>query len=75
MKLKEIKEILNAQVLYGEDDLDFEVDSAFSSDLMSDVLAFVTENTVLITGLNNIHVFRTAQMCDIHCIVFSKNSK
>ena len=59
-------------MLVGEDRLDERVDTACGSDLMSDVLAFVKEKTVLITGLINPHVLRTAEMLDITCIVFSR---
>ena len=70
MTIRELIPILNAKVLLGEDQLDQEVRSAFGSDLMSDVLAFVKDKTVLITGLTNVHVMRTAEMLDIHCVVF-----
>ena len=59
-------------MLIGEERLDTRVDTACGSDLMSDVLAFVKEKTVLITGLINPHVLRTAEMLDITCIVFSR---
>ena len=72
MTIRELITILDAKVLCGEDKLDQEVNNAFSSDLMSDVLAFVTDKTVLITGLTNIHVMRTAEMLDIHCIVYAR---
>lgn len=72
MKIREIIAILDARVLCGEELLDQEVSTACGSDLMSDVLAFVKEKTVLITGLTNIHVIRTAEMLDIHCIVFAR---
>ena len=70
MKLSEIKEILNAKVMTGEDMLDTEVESAFGSDLMSDVLAFVNDKVLLLTGLVNPQVVRTAEMMDISAIVF-----
>jgi predicted transcriptional regulator len=70
--IRKIQELLQAQILLGGDRLDEEVDSAFGADLMSDVLAFVQEKTVLITGLVNQHVIRTAEMLDIFCIVFSR---
>jgi len=73
MKLREVKEALNAQLLSGEDQLDKEVDFAFSSDLMSDVLAFVNKRTLLLTGLNNAQVIRTAEMADLSAIVFVRN--
>ncbi|HNW86147.1 MAG TPA: DRTGG domain-containing protein [Candidatus Limiplasma sp.] len=72
MTIHEIIRILDARVLCGENDLDQEVSTACGSDLMSDVLAFVKDKTILITGLTNIHVIRTAEMLDIHCIVFAR---
>ena len=62
--------ILNAKVLLGADKLDTPVYTACCSDLMSDVLAFVDEKTVLITGLTNPHVIRTSEMLDLKCLVF-----
>ncbi len=70
MKISEIATLLNARVLCGEDMLDREVKSACGCDMMSDVLAFVKEQAVLITGLCNPQVVRTAQMMDMACIVF-----
>ena len=72
MTIRELASVLDAKVLCGEEKLDQVVDNAFCSDLMSDVLAFVTDKTVLITGLTNIHVMRTAEMLDIHCIVYAR---
>ncbi len=72
MKISELIGILDARVLCGGDSLDQEVTTACGSDLMSDVLAFVKGKTVLITGLTNVHVVRTAEMLDIHCIVFAR---
>jgi hypothetical protein len=63
-------EIVEGRVLVGEDRLDTPVETACGSDLMSDVLAFVKEKTVLITGLINPHVVRTSEMLDIICIIF-----
>ncbi|MBP9015258.1 MAG: hypothetical protein KBH15_01980, partial [Candidatus Atribacteria bacterium] len=61
MTLLEIKEILQAEVLAGEEFLDREPSSACGSDLLSDVLAFTKENSVLLTGLTNSQVIRTAE--------------
>ena len=72
MTIREVMEIVDGKVLVGEDRLDSRVDTACGSDLMSDVLAFVKEKTVLITGLINPHVVRTSEMLDITCIVFSR---
>lgn len=70
MKIKEIVELLDAEVLCGADKLEGEVHSACGCDMMSDVLAFVKEQAVLITGLCNPQVVRTAEMMDMRCIVF-----
>ena len=72
MTIREVMEIVDGKVLTGAERLDTPVDTACGSDLMSDVLAFVKEKTVLITGLINPHVLRTAEMLDITCIVFSR---
>ncbi len=72
MKIRDLIPILDAKVLCGEERLDEEVCSACGSDLMSDVLAFVKEKCVLITGLTNVHVMRTAEMLDIHCVIFAR---
>ena len=70
MVIREIKALLDAQVLSGEQMLDHEVEDACGSDMMSDVLAFVKDQSVLLTGLNNPQVVRTADMMDMVCIVF-----
>ena len=72
MTIREVMEIVDGKVLVGGDRLDERVDTACGSDLMRDVLAFVKEKTVLITGLINPHVLRTSEMLDITCIVFSR---
>lgn len=70
MKLSEIRDILSATVLCGADRLDLEVRAACGSDFMSDVLAYVKNQAVLLTGLVNPQVVRTADMMDMKCIVF-----
>ena len=72
MTIRQVMEIVDGKVLIGEDRLDGRVDTACGSDLMSDVLAFVNEKTVLITGLTNPHVLRTADMLDLKCLVFAR---
>lgn len=70
MKIETIAKLLDAKVLCGEDLLSCDVKSACGSDMMSDVLAFVKEQAVLLTGLVNPQVVRTAEMMDMRCIVF-----
>ena len=75
MTIRTIAELLDAKVLCLEDKLDFDVKSAFGSDMMSDVLAFVKEQSALITGLVNPQVIRTAVMMDISCVIFVRGKQ
>ena len=75
MKIINIKELLDAEVVCGEEHLNKHVDSACGSDMMSDVLAYVKDQAVLLTGLVNQQVIRTAEMMDMVCIVFVRSKK
>ena len=75
MTIREVMKIVDGNVLVGKDRLDTPVDTACGSDLMSDVLAFVKDQAVLLTGLCNPQVIRTAEMIDIYCIVFIRGKK
>ena len=75
MTINEIKDLLSANVLCCEDKLTKEVHTACGSDMMSDVLAYVKDQAVLITGLNNPQVVRTAEMMDIICICFVRGKQ
>ncbi len=75
MKLSEVQEILSATVLCCDHRLPEEVLSACGSDMMSDVLAFVKDQSVLLTGLMNQQVVRTAEMMDMKCIVFVRGKQ
>ena len=70
MRIKDVASVLDAEVLCRSDLLDTEVISACGSDMMSDVLAYVKDHAVLLTGLVNPQVVRTAEMMDMKCIVF-----
>lgn len=70
MQIRKIAELLDAKILCGEEHLDGSVHSACGCDMMSDVLAFVKDQAVLLTGLCNPQVVRTAEMMDMRCIVF-----
>ncbi len=73
MKISTIKELLEAEVICGEELLETDVHSACGSDMMSDVLAYVKDQAVLLTGLVNSQVIRTAEMMDMKCIVFARS--
>lgn len=75
MKISTIKEILDAEVLCCEELIESHVYSACGSDMMSDVLAYVKDQAVLLTGLVNPQVIRTAEMMDMRCIVFVRSKK
>lgn len=75
MKISTLKELLDADILCGEEYLDKDVHSACGSDMMSDVLAFVKDQAVLMTGLVNLQVIRTAEMMDMICIVFVRSKR
>ena len=70
MQLCRIRDILDAVVLCGADRLNCEVRSACGSDFMSDVLAYVKNQGMLLTGLVNPQVIRTADMMDMKCVCF-----
>ena len=70
MEVAKAVEILDGQFFWGENKGDVELASACGADLMSDVMAFVKEKGLLLTGLVNPQVIRTAEMLDIQCVIF-----
>ena len=75
MKVRKIMQLLDAQIMCGQDMLDKEIKTACGSDLMSDLLAFVKDSCVLLTGQTNLQVIKTAEMLDVECIVFVRGKK
>ena len=75
MKISTMQELLDAKVLCCEENLGKHVYSACGCDLMSDVLAYVKDQAVLLTGLINSQVIRTAVMMDMLCIVFVRSKE
>lgn len=75
MTIRNAMNAVHATVLVGEDRLDDEILSACGSDMMSDVLAFVKDQAMLVTGLCNPQVIRTAEMIDMKCILFVRDKK
>jgi hypothetical protein len=70
MTVAEAVKLLEGQFFSGEDKGGLEVVSACGADLMSDVMAFVKDRVLLLTGLVNPQVIRTAELLDIHAIIF-----
>ena len=70
LTIREIAKILDAKWVCCEEEAEREVRYAFASDMMSDVLAHVGEDTMILTGLINSQSVRTAEMLDVPCLVF-----
>lgn len=75
LTLRQICELLDGEIVCGESRADEQVDSACGCDLMSDVLAFGQPGAVLLTGLTNSQVIRTAEMLDLKAVVFVRNKR
>ena len=75
MILEDVKRILEAKVIVGGELLHKEVKMACGCDLMSDVLTFVKSESILLTGLTNPQVVRTAEMADLQAICFVRGKK
>lgn len=75
MTLHEIRTILNAIVITGAKLQDVDILRAYCADLMSDVLSFSIANSLLITGLTNAQVVRTAEFANIRAVVFVRSKR
>jgi hypothetical protein len=70
MRLSEIQELLQCELVSGDLPSDPEIRHCFAADLMSDVLAFSSSDAILITGLSSIQSVHTADVADLRAIVF-----
>lgn len=75
MILEDIRKILEAEVIAGDKLLNRDIETACGCDLMSDVLSFVKSGAMLLTGLTNPQVVRTAEMADLAAICFVRGKK
>lgn len=75
MKLAEIRDILQCEVLTGKDDLSINVETVVASDGMSEILAFASPGSLMITGLTNIHSVRTANIAHVCAIVYVRGKR
>lgn len=75
MTLQDIKAILGGELLTHGVSLEAECSKAFASDIMSDVLAFMDPGSLLLTGLVNTHVIRTARLADARAIIFVEGKR
>jgi len=75
MKLREVVQILDAQVLSGIEDLETDILAGCGCDLMSDVLSYIKPGALLLTGLNNLQAIRTAEIAEIKAICFVRGKQ
>lgn len=75
MKIEELKKILKASVLVGQDQMDRVVTSGGAADLMEDVLAAVARDCVLLTGVTTPQVIQTAQIAQVAAVVIVRKKK
>lgn len=75
MKLEALAKTINARIVNHPEKNDVEVEYAFASDLMSDVLTIDDHSPMLITGLTNLQTIRTAEMADIGVIILARGKK
>ena len=76
MQLREIKDVLQCEVLTGEDDLSAEVETVVASDGMSEILAFARPGALLmVTGLTNLQSVRTADIANVRAIIYIRGKR
>jgi predicted transcriptional regulator len=75
MTLKEVKELLSAEVVAGHNNLQTEVKCAFAAELLSDVLALAQEGALLITGFTHPQVIYAADAADLCAILFVRGKR
>lgn len=75
MKLSQVRDLLDCTVLCGDDDLEREITSCMSSDMMSDVLAYAEPRALLVTGLINLQSIRTADIADASAVIYVRGKR
>ncbi len=75
MNLRQISEILKADVLLGQESLDIEINMVCGADLLSDVLAFTKPDSLLLTGLTHPQVVRTAEIAEVNAVCFVRGKR
>lgn len=75
MKLSEIQMILSAELLTNAGKMDKEIERAFSADMISDILLISKEHTLLLTGMVNVQVIKSAEICDLAAVVFVRGKR
>ena len=75
MNISELAKLTEAKIVVGNSNDPIQIERAFSSDFMSDVLTLENHLIVLITGLANLQLIRTVEMADIPVVLLCRNKK
>ncbi len=75
MKISDLVAVLEGEIVCCKDMLDHAIGDFAASDLLSDILAFETNNYALLTGLTNSHVLRTAEITSACCVVILRGKQ
>jgi hypothetical protein len=75
MNLIKIRQLLEASVLCGAESIDQEIQCGGGADLMSDVLALMEPNSILLSGLTTLQVVYTAEMSGVMAICFVRGKR
>lgn len=75
MKISELIQLTEAEIAAGNPEKPINIERAFSSDLMSDVLTLDDHYIILITGLANVQLIRTVEMADVPVVLLCRNKK
>lgn len=75
MKLVQIQQILEADVLVDAGKMDNEIELALSADLISDILLMRREQAMLLTGMTHIQLIKSAEICDMAAVVYVRGKR
>lgn len=75
MKINELSALLSGKMCAALSSGEKDVVSAYAGDMLSDVLALGSQPDILLTGLLNPQVIRTAEMLDTACVVFLRGKQ
>jgi predicted transcriptional regulator len=75
MKLREIRDLLQCEVLAGDDSLSIDVQQVVASDGMSEILAFAKSKELMVTGLTNIQSIRTADFAGCCAVLYCRGKR
>ncbi len=75
LKIGELAQVLEGEIVCGEEKADQYVEDYAATDLLSDLLALEKEKYALLTGLTNAQILRTAQITNACCVVIVRGKQ